>query len=320
MSSSSQRPGKSISPGAAKDSSDSLALGEWIGAVYIEASGDGVVSVPSWGMEPVGRRPGFFIYWRRVWNRRAFIQADARAKAYQTTRGMLLGKVWLIASPFLNAAVFWVVFGFLLQTSRGIDNFIGYLVIGVSFFPFLNNALTGGSGALQGSRNLIQAFAFPRASVMISWSLRMLLDFIPVAMATMLFVAVMTSNALPNWRWLLIVPLVGIATVFANGLAMLMASLTSALPDLKFIWPLVGRFWFYASGVFFSLGRFESHFWIAFIMQANPGYVFLSMSRDLLIYHTVPSVMTWLYFTTWAIGVWLLGAIVFWLREETYSA
>ncbi|WRS29042.1 ABC transporter permease [Actinomycetaceae bacterium MB13-C1-2] len=295
-----------------------LPLDEWVGATYIKGSREGIVEVPSWGLEPVGRRPGFFTYWRQVWKRRAFIWADAKAKAYQNTRGMLLGKIWLIVSPFLNAAVYWIVFGLLLQTSRGIDNFLGYLVIGVNFFPLINSALTGGGNALNGSKNLIRAFSFPRASVLVSWSIRSFLDFIPVAIATMIFVAVLTP-ASPNWRWFLIIPIVSIVVVFANGLAMLTASLTARLPDLKFIWPLINRFWFYLSGVFFTLSRFEDYFWVSFLMQANPGYVFLSMSRDVLIYQTVPPLSTWIYLATWAVAVWLVGALVFWSREETYG-
>ena len=297
---------------------EALPLGEWIGATYLESASTGEIPVQPWTLSRVGQRPGFWTYWRQVWERRAFIWADAKAKAYQTTRGMLLGKVWLIVSPFLNAAIFWVVFGLLLKVSRGIPNFIGYLVIGISFFSYMQSGLSSGSQVLAGSKNLIRSFAFPRASVMISWSIRSLLDFVPVVVATVIFVYVL-SPAEPTLRAFAIIPIILIATVFTNGLAMFTASLTSGLPDLKFIWPLLGRFWFYVSGVFFSLSRFESIFWVSFIMQANPGYVFLTMSRDVLIYSTMPDLFTWIYFTTWAVGMWLIGAILFWLREETYS-
>lgn len=295
-----------------------LPLSEWLGATYLESGQKGEIPVETWRLYRVGQRPGFLTYWKEVWGRRAFIWADARAKAYQTTRGMLLGKVWLILSPFLNAAIFWVIFGLLLKVSRGIPNFVGYLVIGVSFFGYMQAALGPGSQVLFSSRNLIRSFAFPRAAVMESWTLRTLLDFIPVVVATIVFVYVLTP-AQPSWRIVLIIPIVALATIFVNGLAMVTASLTSGLPDLKFIWPLLGRFWFYVSGVFFSLDRFESLFWVSFVMQANPGYRFLTMSRDVLIYQTTPDLFSWVYFTAWAVGIWVFGAVLFWLREETYS-
>ena len=306
------------SVGADTGSQEALPLAEWIGATYMEAASTGEIPVQPWTLSRVGARPGFWAYWRQVWGRRAFILADARAKAYQTTRGMLLGKLWLVVSPFLNAAIFWVVFGLLLKVSRGVPNFLGYLVIGIGFFAYMQAALSKGSQVLSTSRNLIRSFAFPRASVMVSWSVRSLLDFVPIVVATMLFAYILTP-AQPTWRAFAIIPIVLIATVFVNGLAMVTASLTSGLPDLKFIWPLLGRFWFYVSGVFFSLDRFESFFWVSFVMQANPGYIFLTMSRDVLIYSTMPDLFTWIYFTTWAVGMWLIGAILFWLREETYS-
>ncbi|WP_164996664.1 ABC transporter permease [Actinomyces minihominis] len=296
-----------------------IPLDEWLGATYLATATAGELPVRTAGLSRVGQRPGFFQYWAEVWNRRAFILADARAKAFQTTRGMLLGKIWLVVAPFLNAAIFWVIFGLLLKTSRGIDNFIGYLVIGVSFFGYMQGALTKGSQVMVSSQNLIRSFMFPRATVMISWTIRSLLDLLPVVAATMAFVVVFTP-AVPTWRWVLIIPILLIATVFVNGLAMFTASLTTSVPDLKFIWPLLGRFWFYVSGVFFSLDRFEADFWVSFIMQANPGYVFLTMSRDVLIYGTTPSLFHWVYFTVWAVGMWLFGAILFWLKEESYGA
>jgi len=58
---------------------------------------------------PVGRRPPLSIYIRRLWQRRHFIWADARARALGSQRGTFLGNAWLIAKPMLDATIFFIL-------------------------------------------------------------------------------------------------------------------------------------------------------------------------------------------------------------------
>ena len=293
-------------------------LGDWVASTLVDAAETGIVPVLPWRLRPVIQKESFLKYWGEVWSLRHFIWADARAKALQTTRGAVLGKVWLVLSPFLNAMIFYVVFGLLLKISRGIPNFLGYLVIGVLFFPVYSAALSSGSKALISSAKMVKAFPFPKATVVMAWSVRAVLDFLPVLLAALLFVVFIPPHVVPTHLWPLVIPILVLGFVFGNGMALLLSSVTAALPDLKFVWPLLGRFWFYTSCVFFSISRFESIFAVVVIMQANPAYVFLTMCRDVLIYNTAPSLFQWVYLAVWSLGMWVVGAVVFWWREDSY--
>ena len=297
----------------------SAELSDWMATTFIDAADTGTVPVMTWRLKPVIDKPPFAKYWASVWSRRAFILADSRAKALQTTRGALLGRVWLILSPFLNAFIFYIIFGLLLKVDRGMPNFLGYLVIGVLFFPIFQNALTSGSSALTSSANMVKAFSFPYATVVVSWSVRAFLDFLPILAAALLFIMAVPPHVAPSLLWLLVIPIIVLGYIFGNGLALFTSGLTAKMKDLKFIWPLLGRFWFYVSGIFFSLDRFDNIFVVSFIMQANPAYVFLTMCRDVLIYDTMPSLFQWAYLTVWALGMWIVGAVVFWWREDDYA-
>ena len=294
-------------------------LGEWLALTTLETAETGAIPVVDWRLKPVFDKPGIAEYSRQLWDRRSFIWEDAKAKAYQTTRGTLLGKIWLVLSPFANAMVFFLIFGMLLQISRGVPNFLGYLVIGFNFFALFRGSLTGGATILRSSRRLLNAYTFPKASVVVSWTVRRFLDFIPVLISTLLFVMLLPPHVMPSWRWLLLIPVLIMAFLFALGLALFTAAWTSALPDMKFIWPLVGRLWFYLSGIFFSMSRFDALPKVKAAMEANPGYVFLSMSRDLIIYETVPNAGTWVYFALWSVLLLGIGFISFWLLEEIHG-
>ncbi|MGO2541938.1 MAG: ABC transporter permease, partial [Specibacter sp.] len=82
-------------------------------------------------LKRVGARPPFLDYLVQLWDFRQFIYYDARARVQSGTRSDKLGSAWLILNPVFNGLTYFLVFGLLLNTSKGIPNFIGYLVIGV---------------------------------------------------------------------------------------------------------------------------------------------------------------------------------------------
>lgn len=294
-------------------------LGEWLAITITETADPDYAPVPLWRLNPVAVRPPVGTYLVQLWQRRHFILADARAKAFQTSRGTILGRVWLVLQPFLDSLVYFVIFGMLLQTSRGVENYIGYLVVGVNFFGLVQRALNSGGQILQTSHNLLRAFAFPRAAIVISWSFRSLMDFLPTVVATLVFIVAMPPHAFPSLTWVLFPGVLVLGWVFSMGLAFVTASLTARISDLKFIWPLLGRFWFYGSGVFFSIERFSTHPNVTAVMEANPGYHFLKMSRDILVYATAPTASDWGYMAAWAVGTLVVGFLVFWSHEESYG-
>lgn len=270
-------------------------------------------------LDPVGTRPSLPAYTAELWRRRHFVWADARAKALGSQRGTVLGNIWLIVKPMLDASVYFVMFGLLLQTSRGIENYIGYLIIGVTMFPPMQQAVTGGAQVVRNGRNLIRGFTFPRAALPLSFTLRGAIDLLPPLAAVLILVVVLPPHALPTWRWLLAIPIFLLQQLVCLGLVLLVARATTMLPDLRNIWPFLTRFWFYGSGVFFSYERFVDHPAVLAAMDLNPGYLVLSMYRDCLLYRTVPDLRSWLLLVAWAVGTVAIGYVLFWQKEESYG-
>lgn len=265
---------------------------------------------PVWGYG--GLRP----YLHAVWGRRSFIWQYAWARSFRDARGTTLGYAWLLLGPFINALVLYALFGLMLRTGRGIPNFLGYVVVGANFFTILRQPLIAAGNILGRSRRLLAAFSFPAVSVILSWSVRLFLDFIPVLLATLLFVWVFPQHARPSLLWLLLIPLLAIAFVFSLGLALLTSALTFVLPDLRMLWPAAGRIWFYGSGVFYSANQFADMPILIKLMEANPGYLYLTMARDVVLYGTPPPASAWFYLLAFAAGVFLLGWSCFWLGVE----
>ncbi|WP_230401941.1 ABC transporter permease [Sanguibacter suaedae] len=287
-------------------------------------SGDGlpwqqVEVVHLQGLHPVGRRPGLREYVAQLWARRHFVVADSRARVASGTRQMILGNAWLVLKPVLDGLVYFAIFGLILKSGRGIDNFVGYLLIGVFMFQFTARCLSVGASSVSGGRTLIRSFLFPRAALPVAAVLRETLSMVPVVVSMLVLVVVVPPHAEVTWRWLLFPGVFTLQLVFNAGIALLAARLVARVRDLSNLIGFFTRFWLYGSGVFFSFDSFVSDPTVLAVVKLNPMYVVLDMTRDVLLYGRTPEAGSWVVLASWALGALLLGFVFFWRGEETYG-
>ncbi|WP_309131150.1 ABC transporter permease [Brevibacterium sp.] len=269
---------------------------------------------------PVGKRTSLRSYLAALWNRRHFIIAESRAKMSGSTRKNLLGYGWLFLNPLLSVLAFWFIFGFILQSSRGIENFLGYLVIGVFFFQFTGKSMTGGTGSIRAGAQMIKGFQFPRAALPISTVVRNFLDFIPTVAVMLVLIAVIPPAEVITWRVILVIPVIALQTIFNVGLACLLARIGHKIPDLTNFMSIVSRFWLYGSGVFFSIeDRLADYPAILTAMQFNPMHAYLTLVRNSLLYGVDSPAWLWILGTVWAFGLLIVGFLFFWRGEESYG-
>ncbi len=270
-------------------------------------------------LRPVGGRPPLGVYLRRLWQRRHFIYADSRARAFSGNRDMLLGNLWLIGVPVLSGIMYYIIFALILKVNRGIPNFTGFLLIGIFLFQFTTSSLSQGVTAMSRGRGLTSAFSFPRAAIPLATLVRETLAMLPVLATLALLLIVVPPGTQVTWTWLLFPVLFALQIVFNGGLVMYAARLGSALPDFKHVISFLSRFWFYTSGVFFSVEQFiRDPLWLA-VARLNPMYLMLDMARDLLLYDIVPAGCSWALLTLWSVSVALFGFWYFWQGEDTYG-
>ena len=277
------------------------------------------VAVPSWALGPVGRRLPLGTYIEQLWKRRHFILAESRSKIAGTANRNLLGYGWLILNPLLNGLGFYVVFGLILQTSRGIENFIGFLVIGVFFFQLTMRCVTGGTQAIRNGRPMIRAFAFPRAALPLTVVVREVLNFAPTFVVLVVVLGVFPPAENITWRVSLVVPAFICQTMFALGCAFILARLGHVLPDISNLVNVLARFWLYASGVFFSIDRFVDQPLVQTVMKINPMYSYLEIYRNSILYGVDSPSSMWLLAVGWAFVFLVFGFLFFYRGEESYG-
>ncbi|MDJ0465669.1 ABC transporter permease [Streptomyces sp. H27-C3] len=279
-----------------------------------------------YGLSVSGARPGLMDYVRQLWGRRHFIIAFSQAKLTAQYSQAKLGQLWQVATPLLNALVYYLIFGILLETKRGIPHevFVPFLVTGVFVFTFTQSSVMAGVRSISGNLGLVRALHFPRASLPISFALQQLQQLL-FSMIVLLIIVV-AFGSYPSLSWLLILPALALQFVFNIGLALIMARLGSKTPDLAQLMPFVMRTWMYASGVMFSipimLADKDVPPWVTDVLQWNPAAVYMDLIRFALIdgygsENLPPHV--WAVALGWAVVLGLVGFVYFWKAEERYG-
>lgn len=258
-------------------------------------------------------------YLAELWARRDFVRAMARGRRSTQYRDTVLGRLWQVLAPILNALVYYFIFGVLLKTSKGVDNFPAFLIIGVFTFTYTQRAVTGGTRAIANNRSLIRAIHFPRAVLPMAVIVQELGQ--QVVSLTILGIIVLLTGEPLTWSWLLVLPLMALQTVFNTGLCMLVARWTAASRDVAQLVPFVLQTWRYLSGVMFSIPVFTADLdpWIQKALYLNPLTSYIELSRDaLMTSYSAPGYLWW-YALGWSVAMLVLGFAVFYRAEESYS-
>lgn len=267
----------------------------------------------------VGARPPLGEYLRRLWDARHFVLYDARVRLSVSQEHTILGKVWLILNPMLLGFTFFLIFGLLLGTDRGIENFLGYLIIGLMMFLYTARSFTAGARSVSSGKNLIRGFSFPRAALPLGVVIREAMSQLYVLVAMFLFLIIAPPAEPITPLWLLIVPIFVLQTIFNWGAGMLLAPLVHRIPDVANLIQLGTRLWLYASGLFYDPSRFTDNPTILMLFHLNPLYQVLQMARGAILYAQAPPLSSWLILAAWAVGALVIGILVFWWNEESYA-
>jgi teichoic acid transport system permease protein len=267
----------------------------------------------------VGSRPGFLDYLVQLWDYRQFIFYDARARVQSGTRKDRLGSAWLLLNPVFNGLTYYVIFGLLLQTSRGIENFVGYLVVGVFLFQLSAGAITSGARSIRNGKAVVQAFNFPRAALPLGANIREMLSAVPLILGMLLLIIIIPPAENISLLWFLIIPAVILQGTFNLGIGMILARIISRVHDVTHLLPFFIRAWMYGSAVFYSYERFVSDPTLLAIMKFNPLYNVIDIVRSCVLYDRTPAWESWATLGVVSLGALMIGFVFFWMGEETYG-
>jgi teichoic acid transport system permease protein len=274
------------------------------------------------GLSSAGALPSLWQYTKQIWGYRHFITSYANARVASNLGVTHLGSIWQVLTPLFNAAVYYVIFGVILNTKSGVGNFIAYLCCGVFIYSFTSVVVSNAVQAITSNLGLIRALHFPRASLPISVVLVEVRNLF-FSMLVLMTIVLLTGEPV-RFHWLLMIPALLVQTLFNTGLAMFVARLGSKVLDVKNLIPFVLRIWMYLSAVLYPVQRFTDHLhgWKLHVIEANPLLVYIELIRHALIANVKlagPPLLLWVEALIWAVVVLVIGYTYFWRGEKGYG-
>jgi teichoic acid transport system permease protein len=275
------------------------------------------------GLSRLGVTPPLREYLRQVWQRRAFAVENATGELRSEHMDTALGNVWHLLNPILLIAVYYVVFDLILNATRGVTNFIGFLSVGIFAYQWATKAITGGARSIVGNEGLIRSLQFPRALLPASSVIKETVAFLP-GIVVMLFVVLATGEGITS-AYVMALPVFVLQFLFCLGAALLVARASHHFRDTLNVLPFLFRLVFYGSGILYAVdARFHGAFeqtWVQVVFLVNPFYCIVTLWRDALMTTQVATNLAWMWLSlsVWSIGLFVIGVLVFRAGEWDYG-
>lgn len=223
-------------------------------------------------------RPGWqFLNLHDLWRYRELLYfltwRDIKVRYKQT----VLGAAWAVLQPFATMVVFSLFFGRLASMPAGGVPYPLFVFAGLLPWYFFSNAITSGSNSVVGNQNLVTKIYFPRLIIPLSAVGASLADF---AIGFGMLVAMcFYYGVVPGWE-IVLVPVLSLGLlVAATGVGTLLAALTVAYRDFRYIVPFSVQLWMFATpSIYLSADAFGSPRWQS-VLPFNPAYGLIANFR-----------------------------------------
>ena len=239
---------------------------------------------------------------------RQLVSRDFKTKYKRSALGM----AWSFLNPLLTMAVQYVVFSTLFKSD--IPNYPVYLLSGIVFFNFFNEAVSMGMTSITGNASLIKKVYMPKYIYPVSRILSSLVNF-ALAIIPLLLVMVITGTAFTPALLLLIFDMLCLLG-FVTGMSLLLTTSMTFFQDTQFLWGVISMMWMYMTPLFYPESIIPAQFLTAYHM--NPMYQYITFARICIIDGLSPEPMAYLWCILSSMVVLGLGILTFKRQQDKF--
>lgn len=248
-----------------------------------------------------------------VYTRYTFLIKQLVNRDFQTKyKRSVLGVVWSFLNPLLSMSVQYVVFSTLFKNDT--PNYPVYLLTGIVFFNFFNEAVSTGMTAITSNASLIKKVYMPKYIYPVSKILSSMINF-ALALIPLLLVMIATGTPLRLSLLLLIFDILCLMG-FVTGMALLLSTFMTFFQDTQFLWNVLSLMWMYLTPVFYTENIIPQEF--LFFYHMNPMYQYITFARVAIIGGTSPAPTAYLWCMISSIVVLAVGAFVFKKNQDKF--
>lgn len=269
---------------------------------------------PPSGLRQMGLRPTIGEYFGQLWGRWEFALLVPLGELRQRNMNTVLGSLWHVLNPLFQALIYYFLFGVVLDTRGGIEDYAVWLIIGLITFTYTQKTVASASSIIVQRVGMLRTLNFPAGILPISVVIGELLAHLP-ALLVMLVITLTATSISPIWTLVLLIVL--LQTLFNLGLGLIVARLTVHFHDFSQLLSHLLKMWLLASGVLFPFDNAPEGI-VRDTLEANPAYVFIRLTRTLLLEQRLDlGALT--SAGLWAAGILVVGVVFFHRYEGRYS-
>lgn len=257
-------------------------------------------------------------YLAEVWRRREFAVTVPLGELRAQNQQMVLGQLWHLVHPLLLIGIYYLIFGVILgvEERRGVDNYLPFLIVGVITYNYTRSSMQTGARMILKNRRLVKSINFPRAILPMSSLVAETVSHLYALPVMVVLLVLLPNGPAVSASWLLLLPILVVHAAFNLGMAMVVARLSFHFRDVQQFMPYLLRLYLYVSGVLIPINdEMIPHDLLRGILQANPMFHLLEMTRAAVLGTTPPPWVWWLG-PVWAVAL-LIGGFAFFRGAES---
>jgi len=237
------------------------------------------------------------------------VSRDFKAKYKRSA----LGIGWSFLNPLLTMAVQFVVFSTLF--SNGTKNYPVYLLSGIVFFNFFNEAVGMGMTSITGNAALLKKVYIPKYIFPVTRVLSSMIN-LGTSMIPLVLVMLLTGTW-PKPSILLLVFDVICLLMFVIGMVLILSTSMTFFQDTQFLWGVFSMIWMYLTPLFYTENIIPEK--LLTLYHMNPMYQYITFARICIIDGASPSPMAYVWCMLSAVVVLLLGVLVFKKNQDKFA-
>ena len=191
-------------------------------------------------------------YWRDLWRYRELMSFLAWRDIAVRYRQTAIGVAWAVIRPALTLLVF-VAFRRMAGLRQDVVPDVVLVLAAVLPWQFFSSALAEASTSLIGNTGLISKVYFPRLIIPLSAVATAVVDF--AITLVMLAVVMAAYGVQPDIRVITLPLFIALCALLALGLGLLLAALTVAYRDFRYVVPFAIQLGLFASPVAFETSQ-----------------------------------------------------------------
>lgn len=248
-----------------------------------------------------------------IWDRRHFMRELARSDLRTLRSSTALGNIWSVLDPLFQASIYFFLY-MVLRKGQSSNNFLPVLIAGIFLFALSMQAMGEGGSSIKRARGLMLNSTFPRALLPITNLYKNLKQFVP--MACVFFVLFPLVGGSVSFALVTLPLLFAIQVVMNLGIALLVATFVTLVPDGQNVMTYVARILFFATPVVYPVTLLPPN--AKALVGWTPLFP-LFASYQAVFSGSMPSPLLVLEAVAWAAALLIIGTQMFLRHEREFA-